>query len=285
MGSISSYCEKKWLDHALKVAVFTTPGDVYLALSTTDPDDSEGNITEPVGNGYAREAITFGTPAASRTIANTVAIAFDQASGNWGTLTHWGIFDSLTNGEMLAHGSLDNEKTIVSGNTATVAIGEVTITVNSGAVGTYLANEMLDHTFANATFTPPTNIFAGLSIGNPGDTGSGVSEPPDEDSIGSSASAYERCTVNTWNAAVDGSDDYSYSTNDGQFGWSSDSFAEGEAPGSNWSLVGYVFLTDVDWATSPLNHILFYTAIDTPQIPGVGDTVKFADGALKLRLR
>lgn len=57
--------------------------------------------TEPAGNNYARVQLTtsnFGSVAASATIANTAVINFPQASGSWGELIGFGIYDASTAG-------------------------------------------------------------------------------------------------------------------------------------------------------------------------------------------
>ena len=40
-----------------------------------------------------------------------------------------------------------------------------------------LSQQLLDHVFGNATYAQPTNIYIALSTADPGDTGSGLSEP------------------------------------------------------------------------------------------------------------
>jgi len=66
---------------------------------------------------YERKQITFNTP---REIGNTViidnddAVEFDYAESDWGVITHVGIFDSLTGGNLLDYAELDNEADITA---------------------------------------------------------------------------------------------------------------------------------------------------------------------------
>lgn len=60
--------------------------------------------TEPVGNNYARVALStsnFGSVAASGSIANTAAINSPVASGSWGTIVGVAIFDASSGGNAL----------------------------------------------------------------------------------------------------------------------------------------------------------------------------------------
>lgn len=118
MGSFSNYLELKILDHITGKAAYSMP-TVYVALSTADPLDTGLGIAEPVGNNYARKATSASdwNSAASGSISNSSDIAFNEASGDWGEITHFALFDNLTSGNMLAHGELTVHKTVLSGDT------------------------------------------------------------------------------------------------------------------------------------------------------------------------
>lgn len=129
MGSKSNYLENKILDHVLKVASYTAPTNLYLALSTADPTDSGGSIAEPSGGSYARvQCNTHWATASGGASSNSTAISFATASGSWGTITHWALFDASTSGNMLYHGSVVTPKAIGIGDTATFPIGDIDIT-------------------------------------------------------------------------------------------------------------------------------------------------------------
>ena len=82
MGSLSDYAEGKLLDHVLKVAAFTVPTNIYIALSTADPLDDGSGLTEPSGGAYARVLCNTWDTAASRKTANTNQANFPAATGS-----------------------------------------------------------------------------------------------------------------------------------------------------------------------------------------------------------
>lgn len=111
--SFSDYLENKILDHVLKNTSYTSPTTVYCAAYTSDPGETNTG-TEVSGNAYARVAITFGS-ASSGSSTNSADIVFPTASGSWGTITHFAIFDQLTTGNMLVYGALTGSVAVASG--------------------------------------------------------------------------------------------------------------------------------------------------------------------------
>ena len=126
MSAMSDYLELKFLDHFTGRASTSAPSAVYLGLSTGSmADDNSG--TELSGSGYARQAITFAA-AASASIASNAAAEFPAATGSWGSVSHWAIYDAATSGNQLFHGSFASAKTIATGDILKVASGDLTIT-------------------------------------------------------------------------------------------------------------------------------------------------------------
>lgn len=129
MGSFNDYAENKVLDHITGKTAFTKP-TAYIGLSTADPIDDASGLAEPSGNGYAR-VTTSGSDwdaAAAGATANATALTFPEASGAWGTVTHFFLADASSGGNMIAHGTLDASRVITSGITPRFAIGELDIT-------------------------------------------------------------------------------------------------------------------------------------------------------------
>ena len=125
---MSDYLELKFLDHFTGTASTSAPSAVYLGLATGSiGDDASG--AELTGNNYSRKAITFAS-ASSGSIASNSAVEFDPATGSWGDVSHWGIFDASSSGNLLFHGSFTASKTIASGDILKVASGSLTITAN-----------------------------------------------------------------------------------------------------------------------------------------------------------
>ena len=130
MSAASNYLELKLLDHALGTASFTTPSNVYLGLFTSDPTDANsGTEVSASGSAYGREVITFDA-AASGSAASAATVTFSAATLNWGTITHIGIYDASTGGNLLFHGAVTTSKTIESGDTFQVSAGNLTISLD-----------------------------------------------------------------------------------------------------------------------------------------------------------
>jgi hypothetical protein len=126
MSAMSDYLENEILDHILGTGAYTMPTTVYVGLSTGSfNDDNSG--TELSGSNYARESISFGA-ATSGTASNDAAVEFNAATGSWGTVSHFGVFDALTSGNLLIHGALTASKLIETGDILKIAIGDMDIT-------------------------------------------------------------------------------------------------------------------------------------------------------------
>ena len=126
MAAMSDYLELKFLDHFTGRAATSAPSAVYLGLSTGSMNDDNSG-TELSGSGYARQAITFAA-AASGSIASNAAAGFPAATGSWGSVSHWAIYDASTSGNQLFHGSFATAKTIATGDILKVDAGDLTIT-------------------------------------------------------------------------------------------------------------------------------------------------------------
>ena len=139
----SDYLENKVIDHLFRTGTFAKPAGLYIALFTAAPSDLGGG-TEVVGGGYARvnlapldtnwKATQGGTSGASTgtggVTSNAVAITFPAPSAPWGTVTHFGIFDAASGGNLLIHDALTAPRTILSGDPApSFAVDALTITV------------------------------------------------------------------------------------------------------------------------------------------------------------
>ena len=127
MAEMSNYLENALINVTLRATAYTAPTTVYLALYTTDPTDADTG-TECSGTSYARQSVTFGAPS-NGVSTNSAAIEFPQAGGAWGTITHIGIRDALTVGNLLYHTPLDASKTIATGDVFRVASGSLSVTL------------------------------------------------------------------------------------------------------------------------------------------------------------
>lgn len=125
--NISNYLENKLLDHSLGKTSFTMPATVRLALYTSDPTDADSG-TEVTGGSYARQPLTVSAASGGAT-ANDADIEFPVATANWGTITHVGIRDAGSGGNLLWHGALAASKAIDSGDQFKIAAGDLDVTL------------------------------------------------------------------------------------------------------------------------------------------------------------
>ena len=120
--SLSDYEELRLLN-------YETSTVQWVGLSTADPTDDASGLAEPSGNAYARVEIpsSYWGDAAAGAVANTTAITFPRATGSWGTVTHFAIFDAATGGNMKRHGALDASLAVTSGIRPVFAVGALTL--------------------------------------------------------------------------------------------------------------------------------------------------------------
>jgi hypothetical protein len=125
--SFSDYLETKVLDHVFAGTAYTAPSTLYVALFTAAPSDSGGG-TEVSGGAYARQTIAFTT--SGDTTSNNAAIEFPTATANYGTVTHVGIYDASSAGNLMAWAALTSSKTIETGDVFRIPSGDLDITLN-----------------------------------------------------------------------------------------------------------------------------------------------------------
>jgi len=127
MAEMSNYLENALINASLRATTFTAPSVVYVGLYTTDPTDA-GTGTEVSGGSYARQSATFGAP--SNGVSTTTAdITFPKCTSSWGTVSHIGILDALTTGNLLYHTPLTTSKAIDTGDLFKIASGSLTVTL------------------------------------------------------------------------------------------------------------------------------------------------------------
>ena len=124
MAELSDYLENKLLDHVLRGTSYTSPTTVYVGLYTSDPgDDNSG--TEVSGGSYARQTLSV-TTASEGVVTSSADVTFPQATGNWGTISHIGLLDAVTSGNLLMHTPLTTTKLIETGDIFKIPTGSLT---------------------------------------------------------------------------------------------------------------------------------------------------------------
>jgi hypothetical protein len=143
VSAFSDFLENKLVDHVLRNTAYTMPTTIYVGLYTAAPSDAGGG-TEVTGGSYARVQVGPSTTAWNATqggtagassgtggqTANAADITFPAPSANWGTVTHFGIFDAVSAGNLLFHAALTASKVVNSGDAAPKFLaGALTITL------------------------------------------------------------------------------------------------------------------------------------------------------------
>jgi hypothetical protein len=128
MAEFSNYLENKVLDHVLRYTSYASPTTVYVGLFLSDPTDA-GSGTECTGSAYARQSLSV-TTASGGIVTSSADVTFPQATGSWGTITHLGILDALTSGNLLMHTPLTTSKTIDNGDILKISSGNLTVTLD-----------------------------------------------------------------------------------------------------------------------------------------------------------
>jgi hypothetical protein len=119
----SAYLRSRLVKHALGDTSFTMPTNTYLALYTADPTvDDTG--TEVTGGSYARKLLSWGTE--DNGILPTDAVA-DFTDLPTATITHWGIRDASSAGNLLYFGRFEFPLAVTAGQDLAFAAGDIYI--------------------------------------------------------------------------------------------------------------------------------------------------------------
>lgn len=125
--SFSNYLETELLDHVFAGNAYTSPSAVYVSLHTANPDE-DASGAEVSGGGYARQSGSFSV--SGNTATTTAAIEYATATADYGTVTHVGIWDASTGGNMLAYAALTASKAIQTGDVFRIPTGDLDITLD-----------------------------------------------------------------------------------------------------------------------------------------------------------
>lgn len=119
-GAKSGYLKAAVLNNVLRATNYSPPTTVYLSLWTASPGEAGSPNNEVTGGSYARVAVTFNAPA-SGVCTNSGAITFAAATADWGDVSHFGLHDALSGGNLLYHAAWDATKAVNNGDTAQIA--------------------------------------------------------------------------------------------------------------------------------------------------------------------
>ena len=110
------------------------PSEYYIGLSSTAPNISGGNVTEPLSNsGYKRVKLENLSEPADGVITNEQAISFDESTANWGTMSHFVIYDALEAGNLLMYDTLSTPRNVEAATIVTINANSLTLTLSNPA--------------------------------------------------------------------------------------------------------------------------------------------------------
>jgi hypothetical protein len=150
-NNASNYLENKILDHVLgEGSRDYTPTTLFVGLFSNSGGgaatalESGTNSTSGTGNfgfyeinngSYARQAVNFNA-ASSGSATNNGAVTFPQATADYdsagsqgNTVTHIGIMDASTAGNVIFFGALSTSKTVTSGDVFQINDAAITISL------------------------------------------------------------------------------------------------------------------------------------------------------------
>ena len=125
--SLSNTFETHTLNYLFTATSVTRPTAWYVALFTSNPDE-DASGTEVSGGAYARQSGAF--TVSGNTASNSAAIEFPTATASYGTVTHIGVFDASSAGNLIAYAALSTSKAIDTGDVLRLPSSDLDITMD-----------------------------------------------------------------------------------------------------------------------------------------------------------
>jgi hypothetical protein len=184
MSNLTQFAQKKLVDHTLGLANYPMP-NTWLALFLSNPGESGDTSAEVTGGSYTRIAIS-GSPSpdfskltatvlATGLCTNNAAITFAAPTADWGFVTHAGVMNASTGGNMLMYFPISPSRLASNGSAAIqVPIGSFNVSglfTLTSQMTKYLAKKWTDHILGVLSFTMPTNVYLALFGADPTEDG------------------------------------------------------------------------------------------------------------------
>lgn len=136
MAGFSDYTAQATINYLLLGTSMPSVSNRYLAIFTADPkDDNSGAANEVSGAWYARQIANSWTSPVSNpdgtsgTITkNSTQISYAAVTGSSVTVTHWGLYDAVTGGNLMFSGALTASKTLNVSDVLTLAAEQLVMT-------------------------------------------------------------------------------------------------------------------------------------------------------------
>lgn len=125
MGSFADATKNQMLDALVGRTTYTANAAFYCKLHTGSPGSAG---TTNAATETTRQAVTFGSAAASGSISNTAAVTWTSVSTTE-TVTHVSFWTASTAGTFLGADDLPSPVALTAGNNLTIAIGDLTLSL------------------------------------------------------------------------------------------------------------------------------------------------------------
>jgi hypothetical protein len=122
MAGFSTYLAQQIINEK-----FVSGSTKYLALFVADPTDDNVTANEVSGAWYGRQAISgWSAPVGSGTLtANSNQLTYNAVTGSATSVTHWGIYDALTAGNLVSSGAWPSTKVLNVDDVFVVEAGDI----------------------------------------------------------------------------------------------------------------------------------------------------------------
>jgi hypothetical protein len=125
MGSFADATKNQMLDALVGRTTYTANAAFYCKLHTGSPGSAG---TTNAATETTRQAVTFGSAAASGSISNTAPVTWTSVSTTE-TVTHVSFWTASTAGTFLGADDLPSPVALTAGNNLTIAIGDLTLSL------------------------------------------------------------------------------------------------------------------------------------------------------------
>ena len=127
-GAFSLYLRNGIIDFTLRNVVLAVPAAVYGGVGTA-VSASNASLSEP-SDGYNRVLVTGLNQIANGAYTiSAPAMSFAASGGNWGSITHFGIFDAAVAGHLLYALQLTQSRPIYNGDGLDFAANAVVVRI------------------------------------------------------------------------------------------------------------------------------------------------------------
>lgn len=107
------------------------PAEYYIGLSSTAPTADGTGVTEPTGGNYSRVKLTYLGEPVNGVITNSSLIEFPESTEDWGTMTHYVLFDAVSGGNLLMAKELLKSRVVQAENQVCFKPNALTFTLTS----------------------------------------------------------------------------------------------------------------------------------------------------------